>query len=739
MARKKIPHQKIIPDQASQKTPKNTRMFWAGIFILVAIVISCLTYWNYLPCIHGTILKNWDDDISLITNKNVTTNDRFTRWNWKDSSSIVNGHYCPVVHESWRMDFLADGEKFKPITTTSDPEYDGTTYHTTNNILAAIYVVVVFFITLLILRIPSLEPKLSHLQQLFIASGVAFLAANHPMHVESIAWITERKDIVYGTLLFVGWIITVLQLNETRMRYRLIGLTAALICFTASCLSKGQAVVFPFILILTDWFFLEDKQLFRKRLVEKIPFFIIVFFCVQQTMRGQHLLGAESSRVVAEHYSLLDRLVTLRLYALGDYIYKFFAYTNTSHYNVYPLLHGGKYSADVYGKAFLGIAFLVNLIVFRKKKLVTFSGIFFVMTILPMLQFVAMGSAITADRYTFIPYFGLSLHVLGWVLIIWQQVTTKYPSFALPVKIGIIGVLAWYFIGSAKATHERAGIWKTSISLWTDLLNKQPGLYKAHEYLGYAYYEQGNLDAALPHLKASVFSAPNVVLPRVYYSIASIYETSTTFQNFDSSIAYATEVLKRAPSYSEALMVRAVAFSRKRNFDAAMNDMNAYMKIYPTSASAHYNKALLFSEMNIPDSVLYHLNQALIYDPDSYDALRARSLAYGEKKQFGLALNDIRRFLVLRPNDAMGYFIQGQIFANTSIYDSSIISFTRSLDLNPGHGESLRNRAIMFALSGNFPAAYRDINQFIALNPDNPVGLQTKLDIGREAEKRSTR
>ncbi len=393
--------------------------------------------------------------------------------NWDDQDYVTESPY--IVHlngESIKTMFSEEiASNYHPLTILSlainyqISKLDAGSYHWTNLILHLLNVILVFWFVYLLF-----DRKIAG------ALLTAFLFAIHPMHVESVAWIAERKDVLY-TFFFVNALITYLK-YITRPKITLYIFT--LLLFILSCLSKPTAVMLPVILLLIDWY--KNRAWTAKIFVEKIPFFALsVLFGIITIM-----VQKDTAVIVgeADTHSFFERLI-FACYGVFMYIYHLFVPVHLSAFHPYPkalsLMH---YIAPV---VVLGLGGLMWWSL-RKTKVVAFGLLFYGAMIALTLQFVQVGNAIISDRYTYVAYIGLFL-IFGWLFdnFLHKKNTVNRQKYAVLGGIGLAGLLFCIM------TYQRCDVWQNSGNLWTDVLQNYPDSHIAHNQLGNYWVEEKNM------------------------------------------------------------------------------------------------------------------------------------------------------------------------------------------------------------------------------------------------------
>jgi hypothetical protein len=384
------------------KESKTNQLILSGLLIIILVLA---TYQGALK--NGFV--DWDDN-EYVVNNNMIRNQGETQF--KDIlSTVVSLNYHPLTMLSMRLNnntcqSCPNGISAKPFIRGN------ITLHLFNSIL----------VFLLIFLLSD--------RNVLIAFLVAAVFGVHPMHVESVAWVSERKDVLYGFFFLSGLLAYVKYLTEHKGRY--LWLIFSFVLFILSCLSKATAVVFPVVLLLLNFWF-QDKNKEQsvksallgivnpKKLLLLLPFFAVsVFFGLMATQiqSGKNFMGM--LKFLKEHNDVINVVgpvstlqhIQVGSYGFLTYIVKFFLPVNLSPFYPYPTLqefNHGSFSITMW-IAFVALLFTIFLVIrsLRKSKLYFFGIGFYFITIALVLQFISVGTAVIAERYSYLPYIGLA-------------------------------------------------------------------------------------------------------------------------------------------------------------------------------------------------------------------------------------------------------------------------------------------------------------------------------------------
>ena len=318
--------------------------------------------------------------------------------------------------------------------------------------------------------------------------GLAF--AVHPLHVESVAWASERKDVLAG-LFWIGtlWVYALYAEKPTGLRY-----AGVLLLSVLALLAKPTAVPLPLTLLLLDYWPLNrlaQSEERKRALVEKVPLFLVAAGVSAATYWAQSSAGAEHS----ELYSFDQRVVNAGI-SYWNYLVDFFWPTNLSPYYIYPsrewLLSWSSALPILALVAITGLAVAGQ----RTRPYLLMGWVWFGVTLVPMLGLIQVGGQSRADRYMYIPAIGIAL-ALAWSL---QAIAHKRPQAKWPLlALGLSIILIW----TGLARHQ-VGYWQNTLKLFNHAVELDPDNYMAHDKLGVTHWNRNESEASEEHFQRAL-------------------------------------------------------------------------------------------------------------------------------------------------------------------------------------------------------------------------------------------
>lgn len=608
--------------------------FWPAV-ILIATSVS------YLSSLWGDF-TNWDDLVYIRDNPYINSI-AFDNLRAIFSSNYM-GNYHPLAMLSLTIDYQIYG-------------YNPFGFHLTNLVLHLANSWLVYLVV----------NNLSGRQLVAGFAGVLF--GVHTLHVESVSWISERKDVLYTMFYLLAMQVYIIYTRKKEIKW----LGLALFLFILSCLSKGQAVTLAPTLILVD-LFLGRKWSSMQVLLEKVPFFILSMIFGIVAIRAQ--AGADAT--IMANFPFIQR-IAFASYGLLMYVIKLVVPYPLSAYYPYPIVSGGEEVPFGYWLAIIpAVAFLaVWIISYRKSKPLFFGISFFLVNIFLLLQLLPVGRAIMADRYAYIPSIGF-VFLAGWYLNDRKIIPSQTISLIiLGVYVVFLGIL----------TFERGKVWKDSMTLWSDVLEK-------NSRVPVAWYNRGNL--------------------------------KIDSGDYQGAIADYSEALNVDEGYWKAYINRGNAKNQLKNYLGAIEDFNAVLAIDSGAVNAYVNRANSYKLLGDPASAIRDYDRAIRMNPDQIELYTNRSNTKYELKDYQGALEDISEAIRRKPDYVNGYSNRAYIRKAMNDLSGALEDYSRAIELKPDNSDLYTNRGNLKFQTGDIQGALSDYSASITISPDNYLGYKNR-------------
>lgn len=477
---------------------------------------------------------------------------------------------------------------------------------------------------------------------------VAGIFAVHPLHVESVAWICERKDVLstFFWLLTTWAYVQFVQGRGDKARARR-WYIVALACFALGLMSKPMLVTLPFTLLLLDFWPLRRMSFgpadggrglqlpFRSLLLEKIPFFFLTVASSLTTFLVQRSEGAVAdTQVFPVGLRVANAFISYVRY-LGktfwpDDLMIFYPYPET-----WPVWQSALAAAVI---VFISVAVL------WKAKAVPFLAVgwfWFIGTLVPVIGLVQVGIQSMADRYMYVPLIGLSI-MMAWGL-------GPVLHSRLMLARGILGVM---IIACLVLTSRQLRHWRDSVSVFEHAISIEPNHVMAHVMAGNAYTDRADVEKAMHHYGEALKRSPNFA--EVHYNLGNL------------------------------LMHQSRAGDAVKHYEKAVELRADYI-------DARANLAVALSSLGRNAEALAHEEAALKQRPDDPTLLRNISVDLMELKRFDEAGTYLQRALQMKPEDAVLYKLLGDVLLAKNSPNEAALQYRKALQLQPDFEDARRS------------------------------------------------
>jgi tetratricopeptide (TPR) repeat protein len=538
------------------------------------LAIALLTAVAYWPSMSGEFV-NWDDHHNFVLNHDYRgLSPANLKWAW---TTTLLGHYIPVTWMSLGLDFQLWGMNPRG-------------YHFTNLVLHALNAVLLFFVARRLLNaLPAAKAS-------FIGAAGALLYSIHPLRVESVAWITERRDLLSLCFLLLA---TVAYLRHVRAGAWTRWYALTLGAFALAILSKGSAVTFPAALLVLNWYPLgrlslrrADRESVTKVIRELAPMFL---------MAAAGALGSVVALGPVVQLDVGDK-IAVSAFSLWFYLLKTAAPVGLS--PLYPMPSVINPFDAVYVLAYVAVAAAAWLLWrFRKQSgLVAAVAMYFVL-VLPFLGVHQNGFQIAADRYVYLA--GIPLGLLSAAAIARLSEARRWPVAGC--LIVILMALTW------RQTH----VWQSSEQVWSRVLERDSTSYIAHSNLGQDLAERGHSARAIEHFRKAIAFKPSYPSPHnnLAFELAQLGRLDEAVQSY-------REAIRLHPEYADAYANLGNALAMQGKFDEAVANYAAAVEFAPRRAGTHFNMALALYQAGRLRESRAQVEYTLMLDPSMSDALR---------------------------------------------------------------------------------------------------------------------
>lgn len=662
----KVNNKKITSNKSINISTSKNQFLDKPLYIYLLLFISCLLV--YFNSFQNELIYNWDDGAYVYENPYISS------LNWNNIKAIFTSFYPGNYH---------------PLTLL----LNALIYHFVGN-ESFLYHFVQFIFhvlnTFLVYKFISLLQN-----KKWISIGVALLFAVHPMHVESVAWISEMKDVLY-TFFFLLALITYhfyVYKPDKKTKWYL----WTIFLFILSLLSKPSAVIFSVVLLAMDLYY---ERLWRwKTWIEKLPFFllslafgIITILAQEEAIQelGPVLKGYERALIVIYSYML--------------YLWKFFLPINLSAAYPYPIKDGGVLPTEYFIIPIAFIALCIIAYLLRKNKKFIWGILFFTINLLMVIQIIPVGGMIASERYTYIPYIGLSFSAL-----------TLMEKYIKNIKLNyiILGIVVLIFTFLA---HQRTYYWRNGDVLFSDVLEKYPRYAYGYNNRGFLYWDHYAIDVYKdnPQMKEKYVEK---ALQDFTKAISLDYTYAEPFLNRgilyyntgrpEQALADFNRFLELKPDNPDGLLNRANTLSTLGKFNEAIPDYNKYLTKNDDPKAYMWRGVAYFNIQNY-DSAIIDFNKSIEIDPDYYEPYYWLGVIYYNQQNYNDALKFLDLSISKNSNNVNSYIWKGLCYMNMNEFHKAIEQYSKAIEIDPNNITAYINRFNAYRLIGDVANAQKD-------------------------------
>jgi tetratricopeptide (TPR) repeat protein len=583
---------------------------------IVLSTLVVLTFWVYWPVTNFEFV-NFDDPLYVTKNRNVLAGITLAGIKWAFTQFNSTGNWHPLTWLSHMVDCQLS--------------LNPGAHHFTN---------LLFHVANTALLFALLTTATGALWR---SAMVAALFAWHPLHVESVAWVSERKDVLstFFGLLSLLWYLGYTQRLALGGRKAKASYTLSFLAFGIGLMCKPMLVTLPCLLLLLDVWPLRRLEVslprngdrsVRRLFLEKVPFIILTSISCVITFMAQKAGGTVAN---LESVSISSRLLN-SLLSYGGYLGKIFWPINLSVF--YPYRTQFPIAEIVFAIILLiGIA-LLAIFAFRRSSYLLIGYLWFLGTLVPVIGLIQVGEQAMADRYSYIPSIGIFIAVVWGIAAFWRARGLH------PTALGVVATTILLLCFSA--TSIQLGAWRNSLTLFDHALKVWEPNALAHHNLGEELSQRGNQREAIIHYTRAISLRPNY--PSAYLNLGN----SLNLQgDAESAIRHYLKAIEQQPDYAKAHYALATSFATQKRISEAEAHFKAAIKSSPTYVEAHIDLGNLLFTQNRREEAIAHLTEAVRLEPSSSDAQYSLAYALALTKNISGAIEHYRMALKVTPRN----------------------------------------------------------------------------------------
>jgi tetratricopeptide (TPR) repeat protein len=629
----------------------------------------------------GFSFINYDDYGYIPRNPNVSGGLTWSNAKWA-FTVMYKGNWCPLV---W-LSFMLDREFFGL--------WAGG-FHLMN---AALHIANTVMLFLVLMR---------YSKSLWLSFFAAAFFGLHPLHVESVAWVAERKDVL--STLF--WLLTMLAYVRYVEKVTVWRYLTIIVLYAFGLMSKPMLVTLPFVLLVMDYWPLERLRpavasggssgaSLRRLVLEKAPLFILSAISCVITFIAQKSGEAVTS---FEEFSFGQR-VSNAMISYCNYILKMFWPVDLA--AIYPHPGDKIVGWKVAASAAALLAVTVVVILLRRRRYLLAGWLWYLGTLVPVIGLMQVGAQAMADRYTYIPLTGVFI-MLVWLAgdVVGQQRRRRFiAALAGSAIVAALGVL----------TFKQVGYWRDTKALLTHTTAVTKGNILAHNILGIYYAEKGDLDAQIRELEEIMKATPKD--PAVFFKVAKGLAVGGWT---DEAIKYYNQVLEMAPGDADTYCALALIQADSGDFEGAMELYRKGLQYNPQDGDLHGGLGSLLLQMGRIDEAIAELELAAKLKEDSaiYSNLGMAVLLKGD---IAGAIASFNKAVQLDPANAEAHYNLGNCYLGQSQLADAAGEYRKAIKAKPTYAKAYGNLGVALAQMGAIDEAIACLRHIAEIEPNNP-------------------
>jgi tetratricopeptide (TPR) repeat protein len=546
--------------------------------------------------------------------------------------------------------------------------------------------------------------------RLWPSAFVAAAFALHPLHVESVAWASERKDVLSTFFLLLTMWAYVCYVERPRVkRYLLI-----LLLFTHGLMAKQMLVTLPFVLLLLDYWPLrrlrfKGQNLFNSArgiapasagrcILEKLPLFIlsaaasVVVFLVQQRT---------VVKTITE-YPLIYRIENA-LVSYVVYIFKMFWPSHLAIFYPHPL--GTLVTWKIAGSALLLVCITIVVIwKARQYPYLAVGWLWYLITLLPVIGLIQIGLQAFADRYTYMSLTGLFIIIVWGISDLFARLRYRVVILSLTSVI--------LFLVLCVSTWCQVRHWRNNITLYKHATTVIKNNWWAYFRLGMAFDQQNNLDEAMKHYTKALQIKPGFPAPHKNLGYVLARQGK-----LDEAIKHYTDALRYRPDFADAHTKLGNALLRQGKFDEAIEHFSEAIRIEPDVADTHSGLGYALAQKGRFDEAIEHYTKAIQLKPYWPEALENLNKLLLKKRRDEIVARYVET-VKENPDDADTHDKLAKVYYQEGKIDNAIKHWRESVRIKPDWPEAHNNLATAFYQQGKLSQAIKHWTEAVALKPD---------------------
>ncbi|HEX4342116.1 MAG TPA: tetratricopeptide repeat protein [Verrucomicrobiae bacterium] len=664
-----------------ETNPRRRRRLFQPVTIgFFLAVVTLIAFW---PVVHAGFI-DYDDHEYVVSNPHVQAG-----LSWRGIAWAMHSYYASNWHPLTWISHMLDVDLFG--TSPMGPHCVNLAFHIANAVL----------LFGLLWRMTCAKWR---------SAFVAALFALHPIHVESVAWISERKDVLstfFGLLTLLAYAEFVEQRKDKKRGAKLY-YGVALLLFALGLLSKPMLVTLPFVMLLLDYWPLKRFQFNNRKetyailwqlFLEKVPFFLLTVLACAATVMAQR-----GSMQPLYNLPLGDRMEN-SLVSYLRYLGKIFWPAGLA----IPYLHVQAWPLTTVLLALVVVAgvCLWMIWVAPKNPFVATGWFWFLGTLIPVIGLLQVGIQSMADRYTYLPAIGIFMIVAWGANRMGERV--KAPK-------AVLGGSAILILSACTAlTHQQASYWQSTERLFSHSAAVTEDNYVALTCIGLARFHDGQFEEATNYYSRALEINPG------YSDAMNNMGVALQGKDDEASIVWYRRALLMKPSDSGILYNLGNEFTVCKQYVEACDCFEAVLRIRPDHFEALNNLANVQVQMGRVDEAVVNYQKALQLEPRDAKVIKNLGVALLKEGKAEEAAVLLRRAVRGSPKDAEAHYSLGLALATQGHWDEAVLEYVESLRLDPANAEAEYNLGYAFRVQKRLDEAAQHLQKAVQLKADFPI------------------
>ena len=630
------------------QTPDRRRLHERAVLVgLIAVVAGVVlaAHWPVLSC----EALSWDDEQYLLENQLVQNPSLGSARRFLGEvlyPSTVRGYYQPLAMISLMLDYAAGGrvDNLMPFRRTS------LLLHVANSVLLVVLLYLLF-------------------GDVLVAGMVGVVYGVHPLTIESIPWLAERKTLLAAFFCLWCLIFYVRFCRSANIKSYLV----SILFFVLALMSKPTSTPVPLLMLVLDYWPL--KRLSKKAIVEKIPFVIIAGISAIVTFVSQR----NTAHVIMPSQQGYLQIPLTICHNIVFYLYKFIWPVRLSAFYPFPSPFTLEHPMVLAGVIGTGVLILLLLLSLRWTRALLAGWLFFFLAVFPTLGIVGFHPVIAADRHVYLPMLGFLLPVAAFLC--WFRRGSR-RSFGRRAAIALAAVL---LVGGAEIAAGRHYLvyWRDTVAHYEYMLSLSPDCPILHNNLALALENADQIDKAVEHYRKSLELKPNS--PEVHNNLGNAL---SDLGETDAAIKHYREALRLKPKFAAAHYNLALALAKKTRYEESIAEYRRAVQIKPDYTEAWANLGSVLVEAGQVEQAVECYEQALGLEPDFIVAHGRLALVLARLGRIDGAIEHCRIVLEARPDDHEMHFNLGYLLELKGELDEAIDHYRKAVEISPDYTQA---------------------------------------------------